>query len=213
MYRDASGLFTNRIPDEFTYIPEHVVTETEGKAELENEDDLLYGDNSDFKMPSLNPPPPKPKVYHNWWRKYMLSVRPTYWLFVVRENSNLEIYSIPDFKLCFIARNLCFGHKVLVDCLESVSASAGASPANESMIQKEYEVKEILMVALGNHGARPLLLVRLEHDLYIYEVFRFPRGNLKLRFKKVKHDVIYSPNVEGKIDTENMEFYALQVEM
>lgn len=212
MYRDLSGLFTNKIPDDFVHIPQHNVPETEAKTEVENEDDLLYGDEGDFKMPSLNPPPPKPKVYYNWWKKYLINIKPTYWLFVVRENSNLEIYSIPEFKLCFIVRNLCFGYKVLIDSLESVAGlpSASSSIANEALIQKEYEVKEILMVALGNHGTRPLLLVRLEHDLYIYEIFRFPRGNLKMRFRKVKHDIIYSPNVEGKIETENSEFFTLQ---
>lgn len=212
MYRDLSGLFSNKIPEDFVHIPQHQVPETEAKTEVENEDDLLYGDNSDFKMPSLNPPQPKPRVYYNWWKKYLINVKPTYWLFVVRENSNLEIYSIPEFKLCFIVRNLCFGYKVLVDSLESVSnlASVPASLANDALIQKEYEVKEILMVGLGNHGSRPLLLVRLENDLYIYEVFRFPRGNLKMRFRKVKHDIIYSPNVEGRIETENSEFFTLQ---
>lgn len=209
MYRDLSGLFTNKIPEDFTYIPEHSISDHDPKNDVENEDDLLYGDESEFKMPSLNPPQPKPKVYHNWWKKYLIPTKPSYWLFVVRENSNLEIYSIPDFKLSFIARNLCFGHKVLVDSLESVNTS-NTSPANEAMIQKQYEVKEILMVALGHNGSRPLLLVRLDHDLYIYEVFRFPRGNLKMRFKKIKHDIIYSPNIEGRIETENNEFYALQ---
>lgn len=212
MYRDVSGLFTNKIPEDFTHVPEAFVSDADNKIEVENEDDLLYGDNSDFKMPTLNPPTPKPKVFFNWWKKYLVEVKPTYWLFVVRENSNLEIYSIPEFKLSFMVRNLCFGFKVLVDSLESVPVlvTNTAAVMNEISIQKEYEVKEILMVALGNHGSKPLLLVRLEHDLYIYEVFRFPRGNLKMRFKKLKHNVIYSPNVEGKIDTESAEFFVLQ---
>lgn len=111
MYKDTSGVFTNKIPDEFTQIPQHVISDSDLKPEVENEDDLLYGD-KDFKMPSLNPPVPKPKVYHNWWKKYMTPVKPTYWLFVVRDNSNLEIYSIPDFKLCYYVNNLCCGFKV-----------------------------------------------------------------------------------------------------
>lgn len=111
MYKDTSGLFTNKIPEEFIQVPQHVITETETKSEVENEDDLLYGE-TDFKMPSLNPPQPKPKVYYNWWKKYLTPCKPTYWLFVVRDNSNLEIYSIPDFKLSFYVTNLCFGFKV-----------------------------------------------------------------------------------------------------
>ncbi|KAJ8942077.1 hypothetical protein NQ318_004102 [Aromia moschata] len=158
MYKDTSGLFTNKIPEEFTQAPQHVISETELKSEVENEDDLLYGE-TDFKMPSLNPPQPKPKV--------------------------------------------------LVDNLESVNLSH-SSPANESQIQQDYQVRELLMIGLGNNGSRPLLMVRLDRDLYIYEVFRFPRGNLKLRFKKIKHNLIYSPNMEGRIDTENSDFFAIQ---
>lgn len=111
MYKDTSGLFTNKIRDEFTQIPHHIINDNDLKSEAENEDDLLYGD-TDFKMPSLNPPPPKPKVYHNWWKKYLTPIKPTYWLFVVRDNSNLEIYSIPDFKLCYYVNSLCYGYKV-----------------------------------------------------------------------------------------------------
>lgn len=111
MYKDTSGLFTSKIPEEFTQVPQHIVSETDLKTEAENEDDLLYGD-IDFKMPSLNPPAPKPKVFHNWWKKYLTPAKPTYWLFVVRDNSNLEVYSIPDFKLSFYVNNLCCGYKV-----------------------------------------------------------------------------------------------------
>ncbi|KAK9754601.1 Mono-functional DNA-alkylating methyl methanesulfonate N-term [Popillia japonica] len=208
MYRDTSGLFTNKIPDEFTQIPEEY--DVEMKNDAENEEDLLYGDDSEFKMPTLNPPNPKPKIFNNWWKKYMMDAKSTYWLFIVRENSNMEIYSVPEFKLCFIVRNLCFGYKVLVDSLESVPLLSEVSTANELLIQKEYDVKEILMISLGNRGSRALLLVRLENDIYIYEVFRFPRGNLKLRFKKLTHSIFYEPNVAGKIDTENSDFYVLQ---
>lgn len=211
MYRDVSGLFTNKIPEEFTFIPEHYVNDNEPKTEVENEDDLLYGDESEFKMPMLIPPQAKPKVFYNWWKKYLLNMRPTYWLFIVRDNSNLEIYSVPEFKLCFIVRNLCFGYKVLIDSLESVPIPSDASSVvNETIIQDKYPVKEILMVGLGNKGCRPIMLVRLENDLYVYEVFRFSRGNLKLRFKKMKHNILYCPNVEGHIETENSDFFTLQ---
>lgn len=208
MYKDTSGLFTNKIPEEFTHIPAHVIKEHETKPEVENEDDLLYGE-GDFKMPSLSAPAPKQKVYHNWWKKYLTPNKPTYWLFVVRDNSNLEIYSIPDFKLSFFVTNLCFGYKVLIDSLESVNAFSTPSP-NDSHFQEQYPVKELLMLGLGNNGMRPVLLVRLERDLYIYEVFRFPRGNLKLRFKKLKHSIFYSPNVDTTIETENSDYFTLQ---
>lgn len=186
--------------------------DVEAKSEGENEDDLLYGDNTDFKMPTLNLPPPKPKVFHNWWKKYIVEPKPTYWMFVVRENSNLEIYSVPEFQLCFIVRNLGFGYKVLIDSLETVSLlNVDGSSVYDSYLQYgNQNVKEILMVGLGNRGCRPILLVRLEKDLYLYEVFRFSRGNLKLRFKKMKHGIFYAPNLSGIIETENPDFFILQ---
>ncbi|XP_057671339.1 cleavage and polyadenylation specificity factor subunit 1 [Diorhabda carinulata] len=208
MYKDTSGLFTSKIPEEFTHIPAHVIKEHETKPEVENEDDLLYGE-GDFKMPSLSAPAPKQKVYHNWWKKYLTPNKSTYWLFVVRDNSNLEIYSIPDFKLSFFVTNLCFGYKVLVDSLESVNAFSTPSP-NDNQFQERYPVKELLMLGLGNNGMKPLLLIRLQRDLYIYEVYRFHRGNLKLRFKKLKHSIFYSPNVDTTIETENSDYFTLQ---
>lgn len=136
MYRDVSGLFTNRLPEDFGQAPDQPVQETETRPD--NEDDLLYGDNTEFKMPTLAQPSQKPKIVYNWWKKYLIESKPTYWLFIVRENSNLEIYSIPDFKLSFIVRNLCFGHSVLVDNLESVTQviSNPSTVLNDFAIQK-----------------------------------------------------------------------------
>lgn len=209
MYKDTSGLFTNKIPEDFTHIPQHFISDiSELKAETENEDDMLYGDN-DFKMPSLSGAIPKPKVFYNWWKKYLTAAKPTYWLFVVRANSNMEIYSIPDFKLSFYVQNVCFGPKVLVDALESVTLNA-TPHVNEAQLQKEYQVKEIAMVGMGSNGSRPLLFVRLDKCLYIYEVFRFYKGNLKMRFRRVRHEVMYHPNVSGLVDTENSDYYTLQ---
>ncbi|KAL1516840.1 hypothetical protein ABEB36_000686 [Hypothenemus hampei] len=208
MYKDTSGLFTNKITEEFTQVPQHLITEiSDLKSEVENEEDLLYGDN-DFKMPSLTPAP-KSKVFYNWWKKYLSPFKPTYWLFVVRENSNLEIYSIPDFKLSFYVQNLCFGHKVLIDALESVMLNV-SSHINETQIQKEFQVKEISMVGMGSNGSRPILLVRLQKCLYIYEVFRYHKGHLKMRFRRIRHEIMYHPNVAGHVDTENSDFFTLQ---
>lgn len=46
------------------------------------------------------------------------------------------------------------------------------------------------MVALGHHGNRPMLLVRLDSELQIYQAYRYPKGHLKLRFKKLDHGII-----------------------
>lgn len=46
------------------------------------------------------------------------------------------------------------------------------------------------MVALGHHGNRPMLLLRLDSELQIYQAYRYPKGYLKLRFKKLEHGII-----------------------
>lgn len=184
--------------------------EPEKRNDVDNEEDLLYGDETAFVMPSLTPAPaPKPKAKNNWWKKFLKEIKQTYWLFLVRENSNLEIYSVPDYRLSYMVRNISVGHKVLIDSLESVPVVVSTHNFNTTE-DKKFEVKEILMVALGNHGSRPLLLIRLEHDLYIYQVYRFPRGNLKMRFKKMPHTIIYTPSQFGNLETENSDFYTLQ---
>lgn len=52
------------------------------------------------------------------------------------------------------------------------------------------QVREILMVALGHHGNRPMLLVRLDSEVQIYQAYKYPKGHLKLRFKKLDHGII-----------------------
>ncbi|KAK9877151.1 hypothetical protein WA026_016894 [Henosepilachna vigintioctopunctata] len=203
LYKDVSGLFCNKIPEEFTFIPQHYTNENDIKPDVENEEDLLYGDNSDFKMPSLNPPPPKPRLRHNWWKKYLMEFKKTYWLFVIRDNCHLELYSVPNFKLCYYVANICHGPKVLVDNLECVL------PGSNATLQAgiDHRIREILMVPLGSKGSRPLLFIRMERDIYIYEVFRFPRGNLKLRFRKIKHNIIYEGNTNTLQESDNSDWF------
>lgn len=46
------------------------------------------------------------------------------------------------------------------------------------------------MVALGHHGNRPMLLIRLDSELQIYQAYKYPKGHLKMRFKKLDHSII-----------------------
>lgn len=162
------------------------------------------------KTLKLNPQ----KRKSNWWKKYLfIDNKPTYWLFIIRENANLEIYSIPEFRLCYLIQNATQGNKVLTDSLESVPslfANISSDSIRGGMGTADTNIKEILMVALGNHGSRPILLIRLENELLMYQVFRFAKGHLKIRFRKLQHGILYAASLDNKIETENAEFYALQ---
>ncbi|KAG8038870.1 hypothetical protein G9C98_003177 [Cotesia typhae] len=190
-YRDVSGLFTTQLPEEEPEIEEEnkESDDTSTVMAVDNEDDLLYGDGTTFQMPPILPiKAPEPATKKNpWWQKYMQEIKPTYWLLVYRDSGTLEIYSLPDLHLSYLIRNFGLGQSVLHDSMESTNILS--SPVTE-LPNPESQVREILMVALGHHGNRPMLLVRLDTELQIYEAYRYPKGYLKLRFKRLAHDII-----------------------
>ncbi|XP_008551779.2 cleavage and polyadenylation specificity factor subunit 1 [Microplitis demolitor] len=190
-YRDVSGLFTTQLPDEEPEATEENKDTEDSSAAMvvDNEDDLLYGDVPAFQMPPLLPvKAPEASTKKNpWWQKYMQDIKPTYWLLVYRDSGTLEIYSLPDLHLSYLIRNFGLGQSVLHDSMESTNILS--SPVNE-LPNPESQVREILMVALGHHGNRPMLLVRLDTELQMYQAYRYPKGYLKLRFKRLEHDII-----------------------
>lgn len=52
-------------------------------------------------------------------------------------------------------------------------------------------IHELLVVSLGHLGRRPIMLVRTETELMIYQAFKYAKGpNLKLRFRRLPHTII-----------------------
>lgn len=53
------------------------------------------------------------------------------------------------------------------------------------------EIHELLVVSLGHLGRRPILLLRTENDLMIYQAYKFAKGpNLKIRFRRLPQTLI-----------------------
>lgn len=138
-----------------------------------------------------------------WWRRHLQPVKPTFWLFVTRDNGNLEIFVMPDMKLVYIVTNVGNGSKVLTDSIEYVQLAQQADDLDASSSAHKFtsnaggqqqlstQPVEILMVGLGNHGSRPMLFIRTDSELLIYRAFRYPKGkHLKIRFRKVAHDIL-----------------------
>lgn len=48
----------------------------------------------------------------DWWRRLLQPVKSSYWLFITRDNGNLEVYSMPDLKLVYLVRNIGYGNNV-----------------------------------------------------------------------------------------------------
>ncbi|CAK1589446.1 unnamed protein product [Parnassius mnemosyne] len=208
-YRDLSGLFTStdlenvQVKGEFTGKMKGKNVKAEGFKpgavyELNDEDELLYGgDQTPASMASImlaeqSKNPGVPRRMSRWWKRYLNEVKPTYWLFVVRDNGNLEIYSLPEMRLSFLVRDICAGHRILADSLESVPApepadeeeySGGGGAAGGGEVQR---LRELLVVGLGHKASRVLLLLRLDGEpLMIYQAYKYPRGNLKMRFSRM----------------------------
>uniref|UniRef100_A0A1B0CNG3 Uncharacterized protein n=1 Tax=Lutzomyia longipalpis TaxID=7200 RepID=A0A1B0CNG3_LUTLO len=199
-YRDTSGMFTSKFEDfvekgqgGLPYGGGFGYMKPEPHMKVEDEEDLLYGDaGNSFKVTSMAEMAVGSKATGNeWWRKYMQTSKPTYWLFVARANGNLEIYSMPDLKLTYLISNVANGNKVLTDSMDSPSVA-----------------QEILMVGLGCHGNRPLLFIRTEIDVHVYRVFRYPRGHLKIRFRKMLHEMMYQKIVpEGERFVSQLRYF------
>ncbi|KAK7575512.1 hypothetical protein V9T40_011798 [Parthenolecanium corni] len=194
IHRDISGLFSHSIPEaerRFHGIKKEKNLISAMKGDIEDEDELLYGESgpqtdiiaqSAFELLSSQ--------YKGtaWWKKYLHQIKPTYWLFLTRENGHFEIYSIPDFQLSYLVPGIGTGLLVLADSLNAapVIAQPTQQPLSNNTSGTETDVKEILAVSLGHHGRRPLLLIRLPDEIFIYQAYRYPKGFLKVRFKKVE---------------------------
>ncbi|KAL0274118.1 UNVERIFIED_CONTAM: hypothetical protein PYX00_006618 [Menopon gallinae] len=199
-YRDVSGLFTLTTEEEL----QSATFKSDSKnmkKEADDEDEMLYG-GSEIKFHQLMPlananpeSPPRPSVR---WKKYYQEIKPNYWLFVVRENGNLDIYSLPDFRPSFQVRRLGQGQRVLFDMLDTVQPS---TPDNAG----DPDIYELLVVSLGHLGRRPIMLVRTEFDLVVYQAFKYAKGpNLKIRFRRLPQTFILKERkMKFKIKYEN----------
>ena len=136
-YKDVSGMFVTRtsldprrasVAEPTT--PKTPVAEQPSKSEVDDEDELLYGDSD---MPGLSSADAEQSAEGgkdaDEMKKDASSIQPTYWTAVCRDNGVLEIYSLPDFKLVLIVKNFPMGPKVLVD--SGLKADKSASVIGE----------------------------------------------------------------------------------
>ncbi|XP_022229286.2 cleavage and polyadenylation specificity factor subunit 1 [Drosophila obscura] len=233
-YKDLSGLFTVKSDD--------VLNLTGGtgsgfghsfggymKAEpnmkVEDEEDLLYGDAGNaFKINSMAVLAQQSKQKNSdWWRRLLVQAKPSYWLVVSRKSGTLEIYSMPDMKLVYHINDVGNGAMVLSDALEFVSLSSNTQENSKVGIVQSCMPQhansplplELSLVGLGLNGERPVLMVRTRVELLIYQVFRYPKGNLKIRFRKLEQLNLLDQQpshieLEENEEQEELESYNMQ---
>uniref|UniRef100_A0A3Q2YAZ5 Cleavage and polyadenylation specificity factor subunit 1 n=1 Tax=Hippocampus comes TaxID=109280 RepID=A0A3Q2YAZ5_HIPCM len=202
-YRDVSGMFTTENRVSCPVVEDtnmRSVSEVETVIQdlsnaVDDEEEMLYGDSSTSAAPQ--------KEEMNRTSGQMgpsgsegspVKAEPTHWCMIVRENGVMEIYQLPDWRLVFLVKNFPVGQRVLVDSSSGQSAAQGEGKKEEVTRQGDMPlVKEVTLVSLGNNHSRPYLLVHVEQELLIYEAFPYdqqqPQNNLKVRFKKVPHNI------------------------
>ncbi|XP_046793905.1 cleavage and polyadenylation specificity factor subunit 1 isoform X1, partial [Gallus gallus] len=104
-----------------------------------------------------------------------------------------QIYQLPEWRLVFLAKNFPVGQRVLVDSSFG-QPTPGEGRKEEATRQGGLPVvREVLLVGLGARQSRPYLLVHVEQELLLYEAFahdpQLGQSNLKVRFKKVPHNI------------------------
>ncbi|EDV98226.1 GH22991 [Drosophila grimshawi] len=231
-YKDLSGLFTCKADDVLNLTGSSGAgfansfggyMKAEPHMKVEDEEDLLYGDaGSAFKLNSMADLAKQSKQKNSdWWRRQLIQAKPSYWLVVARQSGTLEIYSMPDMKLVYLVNDIGNGALVLSDAMEFVPISltqenskAGILHACMPQHANSPLPLELCLVGLGQHGERPLLLVRTRLELLIYQVFRYAKGHLKIRFRKLEqlHLLEQQPThieLDGE-DVEEAESYNMQ---
>lgn len=205
-YRDYSGLFTAEAPTVEVTMEKIEKTKPAEKVptflpeEIDDEDDMLYGDSTanlpratgDFEAKEKQEKTlPKTK-----------EIKMTSWLLISRENGALEIYSLPECKLVYSVKSFPLGQRTLVDSgpqFDPLKSSVGSTSDKQQNLGEMPTVKEIQMFGLGHNRSRPYLMARVDEDLLIYEVFRrssatmgaeLNSGHLQIRFRKVSHGLI-----------------------
>lgn len=168
----------------------------EPDMKIEDEEDLLYGESGNaIKMNSMAELVKKSRQKNtDWWRRLLVQVKPSYWLIVARDSGTLEIYSMPDMKLMYLVNDIGNGSTVLTDSMEFVPATLAGHQDNKQGIllncmpqhSNSPLPKEIAMVGLGTAGNRPILMVRTRVELLIYQAYRYVKGNMKIRFRKIQ---------------------------
>lgn len=201
-YRDVSGMFTTENKVSCSIKEDTIRSQSEAETiihdmsnTVDDEEEMLYGDSNASATPA------KEDINRSFVAPTMSGseatsskAEPTHWCMIIRENGVMEIYQLPDWRLVFLVKNFPVGQRVLVDSSSGQSATQGEGKKEEVTRQGEIPlVKEVALVSLGNNHSKPYLLVHVEQELLIYEAFQYdqqqPQNNLKVRFKKVPHNI------------------------
>uniref|UniRef100_T1HLS2 Cleavage and polyadenylation specificity factor subunit 1 n=1 Tax=Rhodnius prolixus TaxID=13249 RepID=T1HLS2_RHOPR len=210
MYRDISGMFTRtaeELESEIYTLPSNFLIDSVKTETVDDEEELLYGESSVLNIKKeANPLPAVGSLAHKksmWWRRHIQDPKVSYWTVFIRENGHMEIYSLPELKLSYLVANVGLGHHILAD---SLAAPPTLAQNHSETAQHENVIKEVLLVGLGHNGSRPLLFLRVENEVVIYQAYSYPHVSLNMRFAKIGNLLVKEANPKlAKEDEEELE--------
>ncbi|XP_056274732.1 cleavage and polyadenylation specificity factor subunit 1 [Pseudoliparis swirei] len=207
-YRDVSGMFTteNKVSSGSFAKEDVIVIRSQPETEtiihdlsntVDDEEEMLYGESNASAAHGRDEMGRGGYGAQGFFGSDGSSSKaePSHWCIISRENGVMEIYQLPDWRLVFLVKNFPVGQRVLVDSSSGQSAAQGAEGKKEEVTRQGDLplVREVSLVSLGYNRSRPYLLVHVEQELLIYEAFSYdqqqPQNNLKVRFKKVPHNI------------------------
>ncbi|XP_071821020.1 cleavage and polyadenylation specificity factor subunit 1-like isoform X2 [Apostichopus japonicus] len=195
-YKDVSGMFATSSKSQSKMATttgsnkgqKDDTSEKENKqSTVDDEDELLYGPTEPKMMAETMKESTREQAPETDAQR---QTEPTHWCAVCRENGVLEILKLPDFAPVFLVRSFSMAHRLLVDSVV-ITTSAEQQQQSHEMLPV---VKEILLVGMGSKKSRPYLMAIVDEELLIYQAFQHTSGtegdHLKVRFKKVSHDIL-----------------------
>uniref|UniRef100_H2YEY2 Cleavage/polyadenylation specificity factor A subunit C-terminal domain-containing protein n=1 Tax=Ciona savignyi TaxID=51511 RepID=H2YEY2_CIOSA len=213
LYADTSGLFQANKHAQHVKMdvgtkgadPQNAVV-SEKFHVVDEEEELLYGESDPdiIFAPEFTPKPEQPATHDEPSEGAREKGLKSFWLVIVRENRNLEIFEMPTLNLVYTVKNFSMGQKLLSDSgpMNSYSVQKESDKASTPRYDDNPNIHEILLVGLGHNSSKPHLIVSFTEDLLIYEVFeysppdKFQRSNsLRIRFKKVHHKMMIRRNL------------------
>jgi len=205
LYKDRSGLLTteskNISKKKSSSISSSQNQKVKKAEDLDDEDELLYG-SSEAQIGMFISGEEKDTQKEvevdkeqESWQRYFDQVKKTFWLVTLRQNGNLELYSVPDFTLRFVSQNFPLLQNILLDNM-STRVQVHSTDPSIKFIESLPKVTELRLFGLGSKGRRPILMARLaDHEVVMYELYAYEAPNLspdqlKVRFKKIPHGLV-----------------------
>ncbi|KAF6215178.1 hypothetical protein GE061_009929, partial [Apolygus lucorum] len=194
LYRDISGMFSTtaeELESETYTLPSKYVIDNVKTETVDDEEELLYGEPSALnvkKEADITAGGGTTGVVNRkpaWWRKHLAETKVSYWALLTRENGHMEIYSLPELKLSYLVPNIGLGNHILTDSLAAPPTLAQPTDGDQAQPTTEPSVREILLVGLGQNGNRPLLFIRMDSEVIVYQAYSYPHVSLNLRFSRI----------------------------